>query len=745
MIKINKKKEVSLLLVVALILTVSVGDHAISAARRNGKAAAKVSSVKITNTGKKLRIQKGKKFKLKTKVKVKPARSRYRKLKFSSTNKKIVSVNSRGIIKGVEVGNAKVTAASKINPKKKARITVTVTAGQNIPDDAEQKGSVPNYPTGIPAADGETNRPIGGEGAKSPLPDEPIASPATQEPTKQPEGSTSPDSQRPTGQPGDSAVPASQKPMEQPGNSAAPATQRPTGQPGNSAAPASQKPTGQPGNSAAPATQKPTKQPGNSAAPASQKPTKQPGNSAAPSSQKPTKQPGNSAAPASQKPAECPGNSAVPASQKPTGQPENSAAPASQKPTGQPGKSPLPGEVTVSPEATGKATQKPGTGVVENVRLYYDYQFSHADQVRFSNAVSGYPEKGIDVRRYDKVVVRFTCDRALLPGKDGWVGKASLSSTCESFGQSAYSDGLYRKDFGDLIYENGGYTVEYNIRGGDLLDGWSPEEVEQIDCISVQLDQNVNPYEDSWDGKEKGVNFCLRSIEFLVDEEKVEPEPAEAAALREIIAEQRALGAKVSEDLNDLQYVWNQEGRLEEIRWGGVSLSGDVSFSAFQSLKKLNLWVNRLDSLDVSQNVMLKRLDCARNQLKSLDVSHNVVLQTLICDSNQLTSLDVSQNVMLQTMSCDSNQLTSLDVSQNTELERLWCSENQLGSLDLTNNKKIRYFNVDEGVEVIGYQPKPTATPEPTVDPNEKVENVMLDYGKDGYLFSRAEQVEFPA
>ena len=201
MIKINKKKEVSLLLVVALILTVSVGDHAISAARRNGKAAAKVSSVKITNTGKKLRIQKGKKFKLKTKVKVKPARSRYRKLKFSSTNKKIVSVNSRGIIKGVEVGNAKVTAASKINPKKKARITVTVTAGQNIPDDAEQKGSVPNYPTGIPAADGETNRPIGGEGAKSPLPDEPIASPATQEPTKQPEGSTSPDSQRPTGQP----------------------------------------------------------------------------------------------------------------------------------------------------------------------------------------------------------------------------------------------------------------------------------------------------------------------------------------------------------------------------------------------------------------------------------------------------------------------------------------------------------------------------------------------------------------
>ena len=220
---------------------------------------------------------------------------------------------------------------------------------------------------------------------------------------------------------------------------------------------------------------------------------------------------------------------------------------------------------------------------------------------------------------------------------------------------------------------------------------------------------------------------------------------AEAAALREIIAEQRALGAKVSEDLNHLQYVWSQEGRLEEIRWGGVSLSGDVSFSAFHSLKKLNLWVNRLDSLDVSQNVMLKRLDCARNQLKSLDVSHNVVLQTLICDSNQLTSLDVSQNVMLQTMSCDSNQLTSLDVSQNTELERLWCSENQLGSLDLTNNKKIRYFNVDEGVEVIGYQPKPTATPEPTVDPNEKVENVMLDYGKDGYLFSRAEQVEFPA
>lgn len=120
------RRIVSFLLTVALVLTGGIGGNAVQAAKKDKKAA-KVSSVKIINAEKKLRLQKGKKFRLKTSVKVKPNKSKYKKLKFTSSNRKVVLVNSKGLLKGLKEGTARITAASKINPKKKASITVSVT------------------------------------------------------------------------------------------------------------------------------------------------------------------------------------------------------------------------------------------------------------------------------------------------------------------------------------------------------------------------------------------------------------------------------------------------------------------------------------------------------------------------------------------------------------------------------------------------------------------------------------------
>lgn len=98
-----------------------------AAKSKKAKQEAKVTSVKITNTGKKLRMQKGKKFRLKTAISVKPNKKKYKKLKFTSSNKKAVLVNQRGLLKAGKKGTAKITVTSKINPKKKASITVSVT------------------------------------------------------------------------------------------------------------------------------------------------------------------------------------------------------------------------------------------------------------------------------------------------------------------------------------------------------------------------------------------------------------------------------------------------------------------------------------------------------------------------------------------------------------------------------------------------------------------------------------------
>ena len=60
-------------------------------------------------------------------IKVKPNKSKYKKLKFFSSNRKVVLVNSRGLLKGIKVGTAKITVTSKTNPDKKASISVAVT------------------------------------------------------------------------------------------------------------------------------------------------------------------------------------------------------------------------------------------------------------------------------------------------------------------------------------------------------------------------------------------------------------------------------------------------------------------------------------------------------------------------------------------------------------------------------------------------------------------------------------------
>ncbi len=120
----KKKRFWALLLAMALVLSMFQGS---AAEGKKKSVKAKVSSVRFKKVGRKLRLQKGKKFRLNTSVKVKPNKKKFKKLKFTSSNRKVVLVNSRGLLKGKKVGTAKITAASRVNPKKKATISVSVT------------------------------------------------------------------------------------------------------------------------------------------------------------------------------------------------------------------------------------------------------------------------------------------------------------------------------------------------------------------------------------------------------------------------------------------------------------------------------------------------------------------------------------------------------------------------------------------------------------------------------------------
>ncbi len=117
------KKVVAGTLSLAMVLSLGVVSSPEEAAAKK----VKVKKVTVSSpSGKTAYVAKGKKVKLTTTVKVTPNKSANKKVTYKSANKKIATVNSKGQVKGVKVGNTKITVVSKKNKKKKATIKVVV-------------------------------------------------------------------------------------------------------------------------------------------------------------------------------------------------------------------------------------------------------------------------------------------------------------------------------------------------------------------------------------------------------------------------------------------------------------------------------------------------------------------------------------------------------------------------------------------------------------------------------------------
>ena len=106
----------------------------------------------------------------------------------------------------------------------------------------------------------------------------------------------------------------------------------------------------------------------------------------------------------------------------------------------------------------------------------------------------------------------------------------------------------------------------------------------------------------------------------------------------------------------------------------------------FTSLQTLNIPLNKLTSIDVSNNVNLITINCPSNFLSKLDVSGLPKLVNVITDRNLLTELDVSDTPRLVNITAHRNILTQINLSNTPRLVLLSCSINKLKNLDLSNN-----------------------------------------------------------
>ena len=114
-----------------------------------------------------------------------------------------------------------------------------------------------------------------------------------------------------------------------------------------------------------------------------------------------------------------------------------------------------------------------------------------------------------------------------------------------------------------------------------------------------------------------------------------------------------------------------------------LNIQSLVGVEHFGNIEQLHCGYNKLQELNIDNNIKLKYLDCNENNLVNLDVSKAKDLERLHCRDNHLSSLDVKNNSKLLALSCELNQLTKLDVSKLPNLGGLFCSFNKLESIQL--------------------------------------------------------------
>ena len=137
------------------------------------------------------------------------------------------------------------------------------------------------------------------------------------------------------------------------------------------------------------------------------------------------------------------------------------------------------------------------------------------------------------------------------------------------------------------------------------------------------------------------------------------------------------------------------ESYLESNGMGdGIVLNDSVFTSAIDTATNLDYMFNLgiYDLTGIEDFISLIMLDVSMNHLTNLDVSNNINLTDIYCGNNQLTTLDVSNNIFLDDLYCNNNQITDLDVSSNVNLRQLYVHENQLMSLDLRNGNNINLY-----------------------------------------------------
>ena len=134
---------------------------------------------------------------------------------------------------------------------------------------------------------------------------------------------------------------------------------------------------------------------------------------------------------------------------------------------------------------------------------------------------------------------------------------------------------------------------------------------------------------------------------------------------------------------------------VKELDLRGKNIQDLKGIGYFTELKELNVYNNKLKTLDLSRNTKLIDVDCYMNpDLVSLNVSGCSNLDELDCHSTEISSLNMTGCKKLRSLDCSKCNIAKLDLSPYPNLQRIVCYTNPLTSIKLDGIQYVNYLNV---------------------------------------------------
>lgn len=133
---------------------------------------------------------------------------------------------------------------------------------------------------------------------------------------------------------------------------------------------------------------------------------------------------------------------------------------------------------------------------------------------------------------------------------------------------------------------------------------------------------------------------------------------------------------------------------------GFIGEGGHYDISNMPGLIFLDLYDNRLTSVDISNNTKLEEIRINMgNSISTIDFSNNILLETVLANNSGLDGeLDISNLTELKVLNVANNSINIINFSNNTKLEYLEINGNQIeGEIDVSNCTNLIEFYANYG------------------------------------------------